>query len=91
MLKVSLSNTFSKVLIHVSCCILNMMRELLMDLTLSFNNALSAFLTMYLPLGVLMLLFSLTLTGLMSLLRHLRENLWWFQNLPSYIPISPSV
>ena len=51
-----------------------MVRALLTNLTLSFSNALSTFLTMYLPLGVLMLLFSLTLTGIMSLVRHRREK-----------------
>ena len=53
----------------------NMVIELFIDLILSFRRALSAFLIICLPLGVFTLLLSLTLTGIRSLLRHLRENL----------------
>ena len=64
--------------IHVLICHLNMLIVLFILLTLSFNSAFSAFLIMYLPLGVLMLLFSCTLTGIMLLLRHLNVNCLWF-------------
>ena len=55
-----------------------------MDLILLFKRALSTFLTICFPLGVLMVLLSLILTGIRSWLRHLRENLQWFEKLPSY-------
>ena len=50
-----------------------------MDLILSLRRPLSAFLINCLPLGVVILLLSLTLTGIRSLLRHLKENLLWFE------------
>ena len=56
-----------------------MVIELFIDLILSFRSALLAFLIIYLPLGVFTLLLSLTLTGIRSSLRHLRENLLWFE------------
>ena len=75
---VSLSNLFSRRFLHVSLWKVNMVIELLMDLILSLSKALSALLIIYFPLGVLILLLSLTLTGIMSLLRHLREKCLWF-------------
>ena len=51
-----------------------MVIELLMDLILSLRSALSAFLIIYLAFGVLMVVFNLTLVGITSLLRHLREK-----------------
>ena len=53
---------------------MNMVMELLIDLILSFRSALSALLIIYLAFGVLMILLSLTLVGITSLLRHLREK-----------------
>ena len=50
-----------------------------MDLILSFKRVLSTFLIISFPLGVLMVLLSLILTGIRSWLRHLRENLWWLE------------
>ena len=76
---VSLSRMSFNWFIHVSFCMVNMARELFIDLTLSFISAISAFLMICLPLGVFMLLFSLTLTGIRPSLRHLRENLLWFE------------
>ena len=86
---VSLSNLSSRVFLHVSHCKVNMVIELFINLFLSLSRALSAFLIIYFPLGVLILLLSLTLTGITSLLRHLREILLWFSSPPSYIHISP--
>ena len=76
---ISLSKLSFSCFIHVSLCMVNMARELLMDLTLSFRSAISAFLIICLPLGVFILLFSLILTGIRPSLRHLRENLLWFE------------
>ena len=47
-------------------------------LILSFRSAFSTFFMMLRPFGDLMLLFNLILTGIMSALRHLSENLLWF-------------
>ena len=63
--------------IHVSHCNSNMVMVLFMDLILSLSKALSAFLMILQPFGVLMLIFSLILTGIRSALRHLSENLLW--------------
>ena len=60
--------------LHVSMIISNMAIELLIDLILSFNNDISAFLIIYLALGVLRLVLSFTLVGIMPLFKHLREN-----------------
>ena len=68
--------------------VLNMAIELLIDLILSLIKENSAFLIIYFPLGVLMLVLSLTLVGIMPLLKHLR-NTCDFESLPSYIQISP--
>ena len=72
---VSLSKLSLSWLIHASLWIVNMAIELFIDLILSLWRALSAFLIICLPLSVFILLLSLTLTGIRSLLRHLRENL----------------
>ena len=61
--------------IHVSCYNSNMLMVLFMDLILSLKKALSALLMILQPFGVLMLLFSLILTGIRSTLRHLSKNL----------------
>ena len=71
----SLSNLFSRVFLHVSHWKISVMMELFIDLILSLSRALSAFLIIYFLLGVLILLLSLTLTGITPLLRHLREKL----------------
>ena len=52
-----------------------MVMVLFIILILSFNNAPSALLIILQLFGVLMLLFNLILTGIMSALRHLSENL----------------
>ena len=75
----SLTSLSSSWKIHVSLCSLSLLRVLFMDLILSFKRALSAFLIIYFPLGVLMVLLSLILTGIRSWLRHLKENLQWFE------------
>ena len=49
------------------------------DLTLSFNRALSTFLIIWWPLGVLIELLSLILTGILSSLKHLKVNLLWLE------------
>ena len=67
-----------RLFIHVSICHLNMVIVLLIDLILSFISILSAFLTMYIPFGVLTVVLSFTLTGVRPLLRHLSVNLLWF-------------
>ena len=55
----SLSSVFSKWFLHVSTWILSMLMVLLINLILSFRRAFSAFLIIWWPLGVLMLLLSL--------------------------------
>ena len=67
--------------IHVSFCIFNMLIVLFIDLILSFSKDLSALLIIYKPLGVLMLLFNLMLTGITSWFKHISENLLWFCKL----------
>ena len=71
---ISLSNMFSNWFIHVSLSNLNMVIELLIDLILSLRSVLTALLIIYLAFGILMVLFNLTLVGITSLLRHLREK-----------------
>ena len=73
------SNTSFSCSIHVSDWIFNMATVLFTDLTLSFNKALSSFLMIWQPLGVLIELLSLILTGIMSSLKHLKVNLLWFE------------
>ena len=73
--KVSSLILLSRLVLHVSHWWLNMLMVLLIDLILSFNKAFSALIIIYWPLGVLMLLLSLILTGMISSERHLRENL----------------
>ena len=65
---------------------------LLMVLTLSFSKALSVFFMIPMALGVLMLLFSLKLTGMMLLSKHLNMNLMVFKVchfLLTSFPFSP--
>ena len=71
---ISLFNMFSNWFIQVSLSNLNMVIDLLIDLVLSLRSSLSAFLIIYLAFGVLMVLFNLTLVGITSLFRHLREK-----------------
>ena len=71
----SLSNVFNRCSIHVYVWIFSMVMVLFTDVTLSFNKALSVFLIIWLPLGVLIELLSLILTGIMSSLMHLKVNL----------------
>ena len=66
-----LFSVFSRWYLHVSTWIFSMAMVLFINLILSFKRTFSAFLIMWWPLGVLMLLLSLILTGIMSLLRHL--------------------
>ena len=63
--------------IHVSLKSLTMFRVLLIDLILLFIKALSALLTIWRPLGVLIFLCRHILTGTSPLERHLRVNLLW--------------
>ena len=67
-----------RLLIHVSICHLNMLIMLLINLILSFISILSAFLTIYIPLGVFTVVLSFMLTGVIPLLRHLSVSLLWF-------------
>ena len=71
----SLSNVLFRCSIHVSVWMFNMAMVLFTDLTLSFNRAISAFLIIWWPLGVLIELMSLILTSIMSSIRHLKVNL----------------
>ena len=61
---------------------------LLTDLIHSFTNCLQAILIIWHPVGVLMVLFNLTLTGMTSNFRHLNENLLWLQIYASFFSIS---
>ena len=74
---VSQSSTLFSSLLHVWHWHSSISVVLLMVLILPFNNALSVFLVILMALGVLILLLSLKLTG-MLLSRHLRVNLLWF-------------
>ena len=71
---IALSRMSSYWFIHVSLKFLNMVMVLVIDLILSLSKAFSALWIMYLAFGVLMVLFNLTLVGMMLLLRHLREK-----------------
>ena len=70
---VSLSNTLFRSLLHAWHWHSSISMVLFMVLILSFNNALSVFLMILMALGVLMLLLSLKLTGMMLLSRHLKR------------------
>ena len=61
--------------IHASFCNPQSSMVLLIDLTHSFNNCLSAFLMMLKLLGVLIVFLNFKLTGVISLLHLLRVNL----------------
>ena len=75
----SLSNVLFRCSVHVSIWIFNMAMVLFTNLTVLFNRALSAFLMIWWPLGVLIELLSLILTGIMSSPRHLKVNLLWLE------------
>ena len=49
-----------------------------MDLTLACKRSLSAFLIFFLAFSVLIVVFSLILTGVIPLLIHVSVNMWWF-------------
>ena len=68
---ISLEKMSKRLFIHVSLLLVVMANVLFIDLILSFNKALSAFLVISLPLGVVMLPFNLTLTGIRSSFKHL--------------------
>ena len=64
----------SKLFIHVWIWHLSMVIMLLINLIFSLISIFSAFLTIYIPLGVFTVFFSLMLTGTRFLLRHLNVN-----------------
>ena len=82
-----LSSMFSRCCIHVSSLIFNMAMVLFTNLTLSLSRALSAFLIIWWPLSVLMVLLSLVLTGIMSSFKHLSVNLLWLEKSTILISI----
>ena len=62
--------------LHMSLLLLS--RKLLMDLTLASKRSLSAFLMIFLAFSVLIVVFSLILTGVIPLLIHPCMNMQWF-------------
>ena len=72
---ISLGKTFKRVFIHVSLLVVAMVMILFIFLILSLSRAFSAFLVICLALGVVILLFNLTLTGMRSSFKHLSENI----------------
>ena len=72
---VSLSKMLLSWFLHVSLWIPNMVMVLFINLILSFNTALSIFLIILQPVGVLMLFLSLILTGIIPTLGYLSKNL----------------
>ena len=64
--------------LHSSVCFATWSKMLLMALTLACSKSFSAFLMICLALEVVRVDFSLMLTGINSLCRHLREKILWF-------------
>ena len=77
----SWSNTLESLFINVPLCHCSISNVLLIVLILSFRRALLAFFKMFKPLGVLILLSNLMVTGIVSLPRHHNENILWFLKL----------
>ena len=74
----SFSNNISFTLFeHVSLFNMSSSIVLVIDLMHSFKSCFSAFLIIWIPLGVFIFVLSLTLTGIASFLRHLIVNLRW--------------
>ena len=64
--------------LHSSVCFMTWSKMLLMALTLAWSKSFSAFLIICLALEVVKIDFSLMLTGINYLCRHLREKILWF-------------
>ena len=85
---ISLEKMSKRLFIHVSLSLVVMAMVLFIDLILLFNKALSAFLVISLPLGVAILLFNLTLTGIRTSFKHLCKKSYDFEMPPSYILVT---
>ena len=62
--------------LHISLCLLLLSMKLLIDVTLACKRSLSTFLMIFLAFSVLIVVFSLILTGVIPLLIHLSLNIW---------------